>query len=402
MNIWWILYIIDWGLFIPIVLTTVYLLFFSVCSLFHHENHVAKSKHSRRFIVLIPSYKADRNIFETVNSVLGQTYSQRNFDIVVISDHQGELVNMKLAQMPITLLTPNFDHSSKLKSMQYAMLNLPQFKIYDAVIILNAGDIVEPEYLELVNDAYESSGTKVIQTHRMARNRNVPIARLDAIFEEINNNIFRNGHLTIGLSAALGNSGCVFDFQWFKQNILKIRTHIGEDKEIEALLMRDGIYIDYFENINVYDVKVSTVKEFNNQRSRWTYLQLHSLVNHIRHLPRALFGSRYDETDKIIQWMLVPRTSMMGIISIMSLTLPFIYFSLAIKWWIVAAMAIMSFAFATPNYLIDKNWNTDFLRAPLISIGALLNIFRAVRDEAGNRINDFGNIINRVKHLFRK
>lgn len=402
MYFWWILYTVDWVLFLPVALTAAYLLVFSVCSLFRHESHVIKSKHSRRFIVLIPAYKADKSIFETVNSVLGQTYAQRNFDIVVISDHQGELVNMRLAQMPITLLTPDFDHSSKLKSLQYAMLNLPQFKIYDAVVILNAGDIVEPEFLEQVNDAYESAGTKVIQTHRLARNRNVPIARLDAIFEEINNSIFRRGHLAIGLSSALGNSGCVFDFQWFKQNILKIRNFIGEDKEMEVMLMRDGIYIDYFDDIHVYDVKVSTIKKFNEQRSRWTHIQLHSLLNHIHHLPLSVFSRHYDQADKIVQWMLVPRTIMMGIISIMGLVLPFIYFRLAIKWWIVAAVSIMAFAIATPNYLIDKHWNTDFLRAPLISIGALLNIFRAGRNEAENRINSFGKMARNLKRKVRK
>lgn len=397
MYIWWILYIIDWGFFIPVALTTAYIFIFSVLSLFPHNSHIVKSKHNRRFIVLIPSYKAGRLILETVNSVLGQTYSQRNFDIVVIADHQDELVNMRLAQLPITLLTPNFEHSSKLKSLQYAMLNLPQFKIYDAVILLNAGDIVEPEFLEQVNDAYESSGTKVIQTHRLARNRNVPIARLDSVFEEINNSIFRSGHLALGLSSALCNSGCVFDYLWFKQSILKMRAFIGEDKEIEALLMREGIYVDFFADIHVYDVKASKIREFNDRRSRWTYIQLHSLFNHIRQLPSAIFGGRYDQADKIIQWMLVPRTTMMGIISIMAFVLPFIYFSLAIKWWIVAAVAIMSFAFATPNYLIDKHWNADFLRAPLISIGCLFSIFRAGKDAAGNRISAFGELIKKIK-----
>lgn len=402
MKFWWILYIIDWGLFIPIALTAAYILLFSLCSLFRHEAHVGKARHTNRFIVLIPSFRADKHILETVNSVLGQTYAQRNFDIVVISDHQNELVNMRLAQLPITLLTPNFDYSSKLKSLQYAMLNLPQFKIYDAVVIINASDIVEPEFLEQVNDAYESAGTKVIQTHRLARNRNVPIARLDAVFEEINNSIFRRAHLTVGLSSALGNSGCVFDFQWFKQNILKMRSVIGEEKELEAMLMRDDIYIDYFDDIHIYDLKCTNVREFNDQRARWTYMQLHSLVNNIRYLPAALFGSHYDLADKIIQWMLVPRTTMMGIITIMSFVLPFIYFSLAIKWWIVAAVTVLSFAFATPNYLIDKNWNTDFLRAPLVSIGALFNIFRAGRNEAGNRINAFSKMVRSIRRRFKK
>lgn len=402
MYIWWILYIIDFGLFIPVALTTVYILVFALLSLFRHETHVSKSKRTNRFIVLIPAYRADKRIMETVNSVLGQTYAQRNFDIVVISDHEGELVNMRLAQMPITLLTPNFEYSSKLKSLQYAMLNLPQFKIYDAVIILNATDIVEPEFLEQVNDAYESAGTKVIQTHRLARNRNVSIARLDAIFEEINNSIFRRGHLSVGLSSALGNSGCVFNFQWFKQNIMKIRAGLGEDKALEALLLREGIYIDYFEDIHVYDLKPTTIREFNEQRGRWGYIQLHSLVNNFRYLPAALLSRRYDLADKIIQWMLVPRTMMMGFITIMSLVLPFIYFTLAIKWWVVAALAIFAFSMVTPGYVVDKHWDTDFLRAPFISIGALLNFFRAWRDEAGNRISAFSEILQSIKRRIKR
>lgn len=402
MNFWLILQIIDFALFIPVVLTTAYMIVFSVCSLFKHEAHVGKAKHSNRFIVLIPSYKADRQILDTVNNILGQTYAQRNFDIVVISDHQGEITNMRLAQLPITLLTPNFDRSSKVKSIQYAMLHLPHFKIYDAVVILNAGDIVEPEFLEQVNDAYESAGTKVIQVHRLARNRNTPIARLDAVFEEINNYVFRQGHLAVGLSAALGNSGCVFDFTWFKKTVLKLRSQIGEDKEMEALLMREGIYIDYFEDIHVYNQKTETAKDFNLQRGRWAYIQLHSLLNNMRFLPRAVLGRHYDLADKIIQWMLVPRTIMMGIIAIMSIILPFIYFTLSIKWWVVASLIIFSYSLATPDYLVDKKWNTDFLRAPLVTVGALFNIFRASKDEAGNRINAFGNTVKKLKSKIRK
>ncbi len=402
MTFWWILNILDLGLFVPVALTTAYMIVFSFCSLFWHGAHVGKAKSNKRFIVLIPSYKSDKLIIDTVNSVLGQTYAQRNFDIVVISDHQSEIVNMRLAQLPITLLTPNFDQSSKLKSLQYAMLNLPQFKIYDAVVVLNTGDIVEPEFLDQVNDAYESSGTKVIQTHRLARNRNTPISRLDAVFEEINNSVFRQGHLAVGLSASLANSGCVFDFQWFKKTILKMRSAMGEDKELEVILMREGIYIDYFEDILVYNQKTTTIKEFNEKRRRWTYVQLHSLFNNLRFLPAAVVGRRYDLADKIIQWMLVPRTIMMGLICIMAVVLPFIYFTLVIKWWVVAALIIFSYSLATPNYLVDKNWDTDFLRVPIITVGALFNIFRAGRDEAGNRIGAFGNLVRTVRSKFRK
>ena len=402
MDFWWILYIIDWALFIPVAITVIYILFFAISAIFKSRTEIPRAKQQNRFIVLIPSYKSDRKILETVNSVLGQTYSQRNFDVVVISDHQSEMINMELAQMPVTLLTPNFKKSSKAKSLQYAILRLPQFKIYDIVVLLDAGNLVEPEFLEQVNDAFESAGTKAIQTRRMARNRDTAIARLDTIFEEINTNIFRRGHLSVGLSSALNSSGSAFDFLWFKRNIPKVQSMVGEDKELEALLLREGIYIDYFEDIHVYDEKTRRIHDFNLQRGRWTYIQLHNLLNNIRFLPTALMNSQYDMVDKIIQWMLIPRTIMMGFIGIMSIILPFIYFSLAIKWWAIAAIGMFAYSLATPDYLVDKNWDRDFLRSPLITIGSIYNIFRAGRDEAGNRLDAFSHLIHKLKFKRKK
>lgn len=400
MDFWWILYIIDWILFLPVAITVAYIFTFAIIALFKSTRDIKKAKQFNRFIVLIPAYKSGKKVLETVNAVLGQTYNQRNFDIVVISDHQSEMINMRLAQMPITLLTPNFEKSSKAKSLQYAILNLPQFKIYDAVVLLDAGNIVDPDFLELVNDAFDTSGSKVIQTHRMSRNRDTSISRMDSTFEEINNNIFRAGHIVVGLSSALNSSGTIYDYQWFKQNIMKVRSTVGEDKELEAMLVREGIFIDYFEDIHVYDEKTRLIHDFNMQRRRWTYIQLHSFISNFRYLPSGFINSQHDQIDKLLQWALVPRTIMMGIIAIMSLVLPFIYFTLVIKWWMVAAIALFAFSLATPDYLVDKNWDRDYLRAPLITIGAIFNIFRAGKDEAGNRLDAFGQIFHSI-NIFR-
>jgi cellulose synthase/poly-beta-1,6-N-acetylglucosamine synthase-like glycosyltransferase len=142
MNYWLILYIIDGFLFAGVMLTVAYFVFFSVATLFSKTRFAPKGKNLNRFIVIIPSYKADKNIVHTVASILSQSYPQRMFDVVVVSDHQSEITNMKLAQYTITLLTPNFEKSTKVKSLQYAILNLPAFKIYDVAVILNADNIV--------------------------------------------------------------------------------------------------------------------------------------------------------------------------------------------------------------------------------------------------------------------
>ena len=116
MDFWYILYIIDWLLFIPIAGTVLYLGIFSVASLFGKHSEMTKAKLQRRFIILIPAYQQDSTVELTVRSILGQAYPQRLFDVTVISDHQQEMTNMRLAQYPITLLTPNFAESTRAKS----------------------------------------------------------------------------------------------------------------------------------------------------------------------------------------------------------------------------------------------------------------------------------------------
>ena len=375
MGFWLILNIIDWILFIVVAGTVLYLGIFAIASLFSRQNSIPKSKRQRRFIVLIPAYKQDQNIEHTVLSILSQTYPQRLFDVTVISDHQREITNMRLAQYPITLLTPNFEESSKAKSLQYAILNLPEFKIYDNVIVLDGSDIVDTDFLETMNDAFDVAATKAIQAHRISRNRDTAAARLGAIFEEINNAIFRKGHIKLGISSALAASGNAFDFLWYKINIMKTKT-AGEDREIEAMLMRQQFFIDYFDNILVYTEKKRSTADFNMQRGRWAGDQLRSLLHNIKFLPVAFFNRQYDLADKIIQWMLVPRTIMMGIIMIMSILLPFIYFTLAIKWWILGAVVVFFYALATPDYLVDEMWDKTFLRSPFISLWALFNTIR--------------------------
>lgn len=373
MDFWLVLYIVDWFFFIVVAGTVLYLGIFSIASLFSRTTNITEAKNKRRYIILIPAYKQDHIIEQTVLAILSQSYPQRLFDVTVISDHQNEMTNMRLAQYPITLLTPNFAESSKAKSLQYAILNLPEFKIYDVAIILDADNIVDQEFLTQMNNAYESAATKAIQAHTVSRNRDTAAARLGAIFEEINNAIFRKGHINLGLSASLADSGTAFDFNWFKENVMKTKAS-GEVKELEALLLRHQIYIDYFHDILVYGEKERTTEKLNIQHGNWAAKQFKNLLWNIRYLPGAIFHKQRDLADKIIQWILVPRTVMVGIIMVMSLILPFIYFTLVIKWWFLGASCLFFFALATPDYLVDEMWDKTFLRSPLVSFWALFNI----------------------------
>lgn len=371
MDFWNILYYSDLVFFIFVCLTVMYMGIFAMASMFSQHQEVPKSRHENRFIIFIPAYKNGPSAEQTVQSILGQTYPQRLFDVTVIADQLDEMSNFRLAQQPITLLTPNFKKSSRAKSLQLAINNLPQFKLYDIAIVLNPGNIVEPEYLSQLNDAYESAGTKAIQCHMLSQNRDTVSARLSAIFEEINNSIFRRGHITLGLSAAAASSAMAFDFNWFKANILTTNT-TWDDKELESRLLRQHIFVDYFDDIMVFSEKARNAEDFNRQRRRWLLSHFATITRNIRYLPGAIIERHYDLIDKIIQWMLIPRMLMMAIIIFMGVIMPFIYFTLALKWWALFAMVLFIFALATPNYLVDDKWDRTFFSIPVILLSSLL------------------------------
>ena len=378
MNLWSFFVIIDWTLFVLISLTVLYLGIFAITSLFVRHSETPKAKKQNRIIVLIPSYKNGKSLEMTVKSILGQSYSQRSFDVTVIADHEDEMTLFHLAQQPITLLTPNFEKSSRTKSLQLAINNLPQFKIYDVAVILEAGDVVETGFLEQMNDAYEAAGTKAIQAHKLSLNRDTTSARLSSIFEEINNSIFRRGHISVGLPAAMASSGMVFDFNWFKQHILAAKISWG-DKELEALLTRQHIYVDYFDKIYVYNEKARRAEDFNRQHRSWMMTQGKSILRNVRYLPAAIMNRHYDLIDKLLQWMLIPRMMMMAIITLMCIIIPFIYMTAALKWWALFAIIVFIFALATPNYLVDDKWDSTFFKLPFVLLSSFLGKFKLGR-----------------------
>ena len=152
---------------------------------------------------------------------------------------------------------------------------------------------------------------------------------------------------------------------------MKVRTST-EDKELEAMLIHQQIYVDYFDDIHVYTERKREVTDFNKQRRSWVLEQWYSALKNIRFLPAAIFNQQYDWVDKILQWMLLPRTILFPVLVLMSIILPFIYFTLAVKWWIISVIWGFSLALATPNELVDKNWDKDFISLPLATLKNLI------------------------------
>ena len=356
-----IIIIIDFLLWLIIAANVMYVLFFALASHLPKKTHLPSAiSHQPSFLVLIPAYHEDAVIINTVKSFLQQDYPKNLYQLCVISDHMDATTNEQLAALPITLLQPTFENSNKAKALQYAIsaISHQPSDIYDFVVILDADNIVASDFLsQLSRIAHPNIA---IQCHRTAKNANNDIAALDGLSEEINNRIFRQGHNRIGMSSALIGSGMCFDLSWFKANVTKLNTAV-EDRELEALLMKQGIYIHYAEDIQVLDEKVSNSDNFQRQRLRWMTGQVQALLQMLPSIPKAVITGNINYIDKTIQQALIPRSILLGLIPtlciIATLTssiyhLPSTIFHL--KWWLTLALFIIGLYIAIPSQMRTK------------------------------------------------
>ena len=385
--LWQVIHIIEICLWLLLAASGAYILFFALVSLLwrkpishlssYLENQVKSlhSGHNYSFLVLYPAYNEDRVIVSSVQQFVGQYYPYDCFHVAVISDHMQPETNDRLRKLPITLLTPVFEKSSKAKAMQYTMDQIKEE--YDYIVILDADNVVASNFLERLNEVC-ALGYKAIQCHRCAKNNDSNIAVLDGVSEEINNTIFRKAHNRIGLSSALIGSGMCFNFKWFKENVYKLTT-AGEDRELEALLLMQGVYIHYEETIPVYDEKVSNKDNFQKQRLRWMTAQLQSLLRMLPNIPQAIKTGNIDFVDKTIQQALIPRSMLMVLTFAMATLMTFLSQVWCLKWWLLFLSVCLSLYIATPKALRSHSVLGKALSIPMLVWKMMLNMLKIDR-----------------------
>ena len=373
-------------LLIVLGLATLYIFIFSFAGLFYKQPVYKEAEKLRKIAVLIPGYKEDEVIVDVAASALKLDYPKEFFDVIVIADSfQPETLNT-LKSLYIKVIEVSFEKSTKAKALNSAMAHLTE--AYEIAVILDADNLMAKDFLTKINAAYET-GFTAIQGHRTAKNINNSWAMLDAISEEINNNIFRKGHRVLGLSSAIIGSGMAFNYDYFK-SLMSTATAVGGfDKEIELKILKAGHKIAYLDDAVVFDEKVQKADVFGNQRRRWLSAQIHyfrqDFFNAVKHL---LLKGNVDYFDKAIQFIQPPRILLLGSVILGGtafLVANYLFnnsVSFSTAWVIIAVACFLSFLFSIPKIF----YNTQTLRAMLsLPKGMLMMLLSLLKIRGANK-----------------
>ena len=359
-------------LFIYFAICILYISVFSFASFFFHPIKITKKNIYNKFAILLPSYREDDVIDDSVDSLISQSYSNINYDIHVISDSMSTETNERLIRKRINLYEVKFENSSKAKSLKYASKLLHK---YDYVIILDADNIVPYNYIEDINSFVSETGCIALQTHRQSKNINNNISYMDSVIEEMNNSIYRKGHNAINISSSIIGSGVVLDYKWFIENVQNLES-TGEDKEIEEQLLKQNHFIYYNEDIIFKDEKVSNKKSIKYQRRRWIGTQFNLLKLLLLNLLSVIKKGNINYIIKIIETIILPKSLLIGFLAITTLIITIISPIFSIVWWGMLILLLTSLYAAIPKYLRDKRLIIALSNLPHYFMMMFVNLFK--------------------------
>jgi len=349
-----------------------YLLFFSLAGKTRKTLPFPQAHTLRRIRIFIPGYKEDSVIIATAKSAISQNYPAGLFEVVVIADSFSETTLAALRGLPIKVVEVSFEKSTKGKALQKA-IEATAYDPVDIVLILDADNHMAHGFLHAVNNAFEQ-GYQVVQGHRTAKNFQTSFAFLDACTEEINNHIFRRGHVAVGLPSALIGSGMAFDWELFVSLLQDIGDTSGEDKELEFRIVRQRKKVAFLDGAFVYDEKVAKSDVFSKQRSRWLATQVEFFEKYFIEGWVQLLKGNIAFFNKVFQTYLFPRVMLVAVLFLWLLWVlmfspGFLLFSIAL--FIALAIALLM---GIPGRWYNKQLLLAFLQIP----GALFSMLKAM------------------------
>ena len=329
---------------------SLYSFMLSLAGLFYKNIKAPEANTLRKVAVLIPAYKEDQVIPDVAAQALEQNYPSYFFDVVVIADSLKASTLEKLRTLPIKVVEVSFEKSTKVKALNRAMQVIGDD--YDCALILDADNIMERDFIRKMNNLFDL-GYSAIQGRRDPKNENTPIALLDGLSETINNFIYRQGHVSLGLSASLNGSGMIFDYTIYEEIMSGMDSVGGFDRELELKLLNRDIKVYFAKNIIVYDEKVTSQEVFERQRKRW-------ISSHFFYLRKYFFegwtnlfkGNMAFFNSAVLRNIQLPRLLNLGLLTI--ITFLSIIFSAYLTfnpllWIVLLILNILAMVFAVPR-----------------------------------------------------
>lgn len=257
---------------IVLTILTIYYLYhlgFLLASLPLRRQRIGEPKGDgkNRFAVFLPAHNEENVIFKSVRSVLSIHYPRDKFDIFVIADNCTDSTAEKAVLAGARVLK-RCDKVKKGKqfALEWAFEQV-DLNSYDAVIILDADNHIEPNFLSVL-DYHLVKGDKVIQAYSETKNAGDSWITMNNAYMYWYMYRLMMTRQRLGMSVWLAGTGVCISTEIFTRIGWHI-TSLVDDVEYTCQLLLNGEKVALAAGAVVYDQKPNNLLDSMKQRLRW-------------------------------------------------------------------------------------------------------------------------------------
>ncbi len=327
----------------------------------------------QKFAILIPSHNEGEVLNNNIDSIQKQNYPTDKFDIFIINDKCEPSIIEKLKGNNIKIIDANFNRSSKVQSLQATEKYIGSE--FDAVIVLDADNLIHPNFLDEINLRL-ANGNNIVQGKRIAKNLETNFSRLDSLTDTFYNFLDRYSPSRLKLSATISGSGFAIKRDLFFSVIREINVFGGFDKMMQMILICKGHKIKFNPNALVYDEKVSTSAEFIKQRRRWLFAHVKMIFKHSIKILRSLMNDfTFDKLNLLFVQLRPPLTIIM-FLTISFSVLNFILGFYITAWLWLAVLFLYNSVLLLTLFLNKSNIRIylSLVTSPILFVNHLLSL----------------------------
>jgi cellulose synthase/poly-beta-1,6-N-acetylglucosamine synthase-like glycosyltransferase len=321
------------------------------------------------FGIIITAHQETQFVIPLVDSILKQEY--KHFYVYIVAD-DCNTSELQFNDERIRVLKPEPALHSKIKSIHYGLSEFTGQ--HDAVIILDADNLIHPSFLSVMNQ-YFRKGYKVVQADFKPKNTDTHYARMDAIGDMFNFFLEREARMWLNLSAAIWGSGVAIDLALYKE--VQYADFLGGfDKKLQSHLVRRVKRIAFAPAAILYDEKITSGKSLENQRTRW----ISSYFKYFGESLNILFTGIKRGSLNLVYFSLITLRPPLFLVVGFSFIAAFInYFINPVHfyaWLIILAAFFLSFITIVIIKGRDKRFLLTFLLLPLFAARQLLALLK--------------------------
>jgi len=255
------------------LIMTVYTAYFLIVALFSlgKAKRYPHAAPAARFAVLVAARNEEAVIGGLVESLLAQDYPRELFDVIVVPNNCTDGTSLAAGKAGAMVLACTVPTRSKGEVLDFALNRIFRWgKQYDAMVVFDADNLVDPRFLSRMNDAWQA-GARVAQGYRDSKNpADTPISGCYSIYYWMIDRFYSQARSNLGLNAIINGSGFMVSMDILRQQGGWKTSTITEDIEFSALCAIQGRKIWWVPEAVTFDEQPLTFAQSWKQRKRWS------------------------------------------------------------------------------------------------------------------------------------